>query len=343
MRTKALELYGTLGPTCAREDILEGMFRAGMTGMRVNLSHMTLDQARPWIEIMHRAAARCGLEPDLLADLQGPEVRVGKLPAPLALKTGEPVALDALLLPLPLREMLAPGQEILLDDGKLLLETLDRDRAKVLRGGMLLPRKSAAAPGLTLTLPPLTPEDEDNLRRAEELGVTGVMQSFVRGREDVLALRSALCRCGCKGIRLYAKVENRLGLETLPQWIDLADCIVIARGDLGNAIPLTRLPAAQKAIAGLAKERGKPFLVVVNSREPGGELAKAVERYIAKEYGLRPYVADCQSLDGASALMLTGETAGGAFPREAMEVLCRTAQGAWNDREHKGETNYGLY
>lgn len=335
MRTKALELYGTLGPACARENILEGMFRAGMTGMRVNLSHMTLDQARPWIEIMHRAAARCGLEPDLLADLQGPEVRVGKLPAPLALKTGETVALDALLLPLPLREMLAPGQEILLDDGKLLLETLDRDRAKVLRGGMLLPRKSAAVPGLTLTLPPLTPVDEDNLRRAEELGVTGVMQSFVRGREDVLALRSALCRCGCKGIRLYAKVENRLGLETLPQWIDLADCIVIARGDLGNAIPLTRLPAAQKAIAGLAKERGKPFLVVT-------QLLASMERSAVPT---RAEVSDIYNavLDGASALMLTGETAGGAFPREAMEVLCRTAQGAWNDREHKGETNYGLY
>ena len=335
MRTKALELYGTLGPACARENILEGMFRAGMTGMRVNLSHMTLDQARPWIEIMHRAAARCGLEPDLLADLQGPEVRAGKLPAPLALKTGETVALDALLLPLPLREMLAPGQEILLDDGKLLLETLDRDRAKVLRGGMLLPRKSAAVPGLTLTLPPLTPEDEDNLRRAEELGVTGVMQSFVRGREDVLALRSALCRCGCKGIRLYAKVENRLGLETLPQWIDLADCIVIARGDLGNAIPLTRLPAAQKAIAGLAKERGKPFLVVT-------QLLASMEHSAVPT---RAEVSDIYNavLDGASALMLTGETAGGAFPREAMEVLCRTAQGAWNDREHKGETNYGLY
>lgn len=335
MRTKALELYGTLGPACARENILEGMFRAGMTGMRVNLSHMTLDQARPWIEIMHRAAARCGLEPDLLADLQGPEVRVGKLPAPLALKTGETVALDALLLPLPLREMLAPGQEILLDDGKLLLETLDLDRAKVLRGGMLLPRKSAAVPGLTLTLPPLTPEDEDNLRRAEELGVTGVMQSFVRGREDVLALRSALCRCGCKGIRLYAKVENRLGLETLPQWIDLADCIVIARGDLGNAIPLTRLPAAQKAIAGLAKERGKPFLVVT-------QLLASMEHSAVPT---RAEVSDIYNavLDGASALMLTGETAGGAFPREAMEVLCRTAQGAWNDREHKGETNYGLY
>lgn len=335
MRTKALELYGTLGPACAREDILEGMFRAGMTGMRVNLSHMTLDQARPWIEIMHRAAARCGLEPDLLADLQGPEVRVGKLSAPLALKTGETVALDALLLPLPLREMLAPGQEILLDDGKLLLETLDRDRAKILRGGTLLPRKSAAVPGLTLTLPPLTPEDEDNLRRAEELGVTGVMQSFVRGREDVLALRSALCRCGCKGIRLYAKVENRLGLETLPQWIDLADCIVIARGDLGNAIPLTRLPAAQKAIAGLAKERGKPFLVVT-------QLLASMEHSAVPT---RAEVSDIYNavLDGASALMLTGETAGGAFPREAMEVLCRTAQGGWNDREHKGETNYGLY
>ena len=335
MRTKALELYGTLGPACARENILEGMFRAGMTGMRVNLSHMTLDQARPWIEIMHRAAARCGLEPDLLADLQGPEVRVGKLPAPLALKTGETVALDALLLPLPLREMLAPGQEILLDDGKLLLETLDRDRAKILRGGTLLPRKSAAVPGLTLTLPPLTPEDEDNLRRAEELGVTGVMQSFVRGREDVLALRSALCRCGCKGIRLCAKVENRLGLETLPQWIDLADCIVIARGDLGNAIPLTRLPAAQKAIAGLAKERGKPFLVVT-------QLLASMERSAVPT---RAEVSDIYNavLDGASALMLTGETAGGAFPQEAMEVLCRTAQGAWNDREHKGETNYGLY
>lgn len=335
MRTKALELYGTLGPACAREDVLEGMFRAGMTGMRVNLSHMTLAQARPWIESMHRAAARCGVKADLLADLQGPEVRVGKLPAPLPLKTGETVDLDALLLPGALREKLAPGQEILLDDGKILLQAESADRAKILRGGTLLPRKSALAPGLTLTLPPLTEEDAENLRQVEALGVTGVMQSFVRGREDVVALREALQNCGCKELRLYAKVENRAGLETLPDWIDLTDCVVIARGDLGNAVPLTRLPAAQKAIARLARERGKPFLVVT-------QLLASME---GAAVPTRAEVSDIYNavLDGASALMLTGETAGGAFPREAMETLCRTALGAKNDLEHKGEPFYGLY
>ena len=168
-----------------------------------------------------------------------------------------------------------------------------------------------------MDLPALTAGDWNNLRLAPKMGVTGVMQSFVRGGEDLLALRQALEACGGGHIRIFAKVEDRRGLESLPDWMDLADCVVIARGDLGNSMPLWQLPAAQKRIAALCRQRGKPFLVVT-------QLLASMERSAVPT---RAEVSDIFNavLDGASALMLTGETAAGRWPAEAMTYLCRTA------------------
>ena len=142
-----IDIYGTLGPACAESGTLEEMFRLGMTGLRLNLSHVTLPEAAPLVEALHSAAARAGVSPRLLIDMQGPEVRVGKLPEPLALRTGDTVRLDRLCLPEAVRQALEPGQELLLDDGKLLLCCETAARAKVLRGGVLHSRKSAALPG----------------------------------------------------------------------------------------------------------------------------------------------------------------------------------------------------
>ena len=311
-----MEIYGTFGPACTSLPILTEMFRSGMCGLRLNLSHRSLEESRDWLELAQKAAGACGRTSQILMDLQGPELRVGREGLPLELPEGEILPLGVLQLPPVLLEQLQPGQELLLDDGKLQAVVGEGETCRVVRGGTLLPRKSVAAPGVTVQMPALTEEDHRNLRLAPQMGVTGVMQSFVRGREDLLALRAALQQYGGEHIRIFAKVENRQGLETLLDWIDLADCIVIARGDLGNAVPLWQLPAIQKGIAALCIARGKPFLVVTQL------LASMEERAVPT----RAEVSDIFNavLDGAWALMLTGETAAGRYPAEAMAYLCNT-------------------
>ena len=164
-----LEIYGTLGPACADAAILEQMLRLGMTGVRLNLSHVTLKEAEGELEALTRAAQRVGVWPKLLIDMQGPELRVGALREPLRLTQGELVPLEALALPEALSRELAEGMELLLDDGKLLVRLegwQGRLLGRVLHGGLLRGRKSVAAPGLNVRLPALTEADRQNLRAA---------------------------------------------------------------------------------------------------------------------------------------------------------------------------------
>lgn len=317
-----MEIYGTFGPACTSLQQLTEMFRTGMCGLRLNLSHRSLAQSKDWLALAREAASCCGKKPQILMDLQGPELRVGREGLPMELPEGANLQLEKLCLPTVLAAQLQPGQSLLLDDGKLQVTVEEGGSCRVLRGGTLLPRKSVAAPGLNIQMPALTSEDHENLRLASRMGVTGVMQSFVRGREDLSELRAALQQYGGEHIRIFAKVENHQGLQTLPEWIDLADCVVIARGDLGNAMPLWQLPAAQKRIAALCCAKDKPFMVVTQM------LASMEERAVPT----RAEVSDIFNavLDGASALMLTGETAAGKYPVEAMDFLCKTAAEAQN-------------
>lgn len=312
-----MEIYGTLGPACANAVVLEQMFRCGMTGLRLNLSHASLKESGPPLEQMRLAAERCGVRPQLLIDLQGPELRVGKQGLPLLLEEGVRLPLRRLALPEHLYAALQPETELLLDDGRLCVRVLPEGEGRVLRGGTLAPGKSVAVPGLCAALPALTAADRKNLSLASAFGVTGVMQSFVRSREDVEEVRTALCGTG---LRHFAKLENRAGLDSLEQWIRLPDVLVIARGDLGNAVPLWELPGVQKRVAARARQAGKPFLVVT-------QMLASMERTAVPT---RAEVSDIFNavLDGASALMLTGETAAGRYPAEAMDYFCRTIRAA---------------
>lgn len=312
-----MEIYGTLGPACANAAVLEQMFRSGMTGLRLNLSHTSLEESGPPLEQMRLAAERCGVRPQLLIDLQGPELRVGKRGLPLLLEEGARLPLRRLALPEHLYAALQPETELLLDDGRLCVRVLPAGEGLVLRGGTLAPGKSVAVPGLCAALPALTAADRKNLSLASAFGVTGVMQSFVRSREDVEEVRTALCGTG---LRHFAKLENRAGLDSLEQWIRLPDVLVIARGDLGNAVPLWELPGVQKRVAARARQAGKPFLVVT-------QMLASMERTAVPT---RAEVSDIFNavLDGASALMLTGETAAGRYPAEAMDYFCRTIRAA---------------
>ena len=323
-------IYGTLGPACASEETLESLLRLGMSGVRLNLSHCTLPEAAEQVEALHRAADRCGVKPELLIDMQGPELRIGVLAQPLPLPTGEEIALASIPLPPAVWEKLAPGKQLLLDDGKLLLRALSRDRASVIRGGLLQSRKSVAVPGEEIVLPALTQGDLDSIAVAAAYGVTGLMQPFVRRREDLEAVRAALAEAGCGGIRLFAKIESREGMARLPELLPACDEIVIARGDLGNAMPLWELPAAQKHIAAQCRAAGRDFMVVT-------QMLSSMEHCPVPT---RAEVSDVFNavLEGASSVMVTGETATGEYPAEVIRYLVRTVEEAESFLEkRKGE------
>lgn len=319
------KIYGTLGPACAKAETLEEMLRLGLTGMRLNLSHVTLRQAAGEIQALREAAERCGVEPELVIDMQGPELRIGALDAPLLLRNAETLPPERLPLPEAVRAALEPGQELLLDDGKLLLTVLRGGRLHVNRGGILYSRKSVALPGREIRLPALAESDLANIAAAKEFGVTGLMQPFVRSRADLEAVRAALDAAGCGHIRLFAKVENREGMARLPELLGACDEVVIARGDLGNAMPLWELPEAQKTIAARCRAAGRDFMVVT-------QMLSSMEQ---NPVPTRAEVSDIFNavLDGAASVMVTGETAAGRYPAEAVRYLVNTVRRAEQYKE----------
>ena len=245
-----MDFYGTIGPACADVKLLQQMVEAGMTGIRMNLSHGPLAAHKDWLALLRKAGVK-----KLLIDLQGPELRIGRLPQPLSLTAGQTVRLGAQGIPCPaaLVQGVQPGQELLLDDGKLLarVDTAEPDAlvCTVVRGGVLQSRKSLAAPGADIQMPTLTAEDKENLAIAAGCGVTGVMLPFVRGAADIRSLRQALAEAGAPQLKILAKIENLAGVQALPEFLPLVDEVVIARGDLGNAMPLWELPRCQKQLS----------------------------------------------------------------------------------------------
>ncbi len=323
-----MEFYATLGSACAKPEVLDRLFRAGMTGARLNLSHTALSRCDHLLNRCYWPAARRAGRPEahLILDMQGPELRVGELPNPIPLRQGDQVLLGDGGIPVPraVLEYALPGQHISIDDSALLLEVRKFSPrnllCKVLRGGTLRSRKGMALPGTQVDTPTLTQADLDNLALAEEFGVTHILQPFVRGRRDMEVLRQTLSRMGLSHLKVAAKIENLQGVEHLEEIMPLADEICIARGDLGNAMPLWKLPGVQKDIARRCREREVPFCLVT-------QLLWSMEQ---RPVPTRAEVSDIYNgvLDGASSLMLTGETAVGRWPAQAMEYLVKTAREA---------------
>ena len=323
-----VRIYGTIGPACKDKEILKQMFQEGMDGVRLNLYHTSLEEASALIESLHSAARECGISPELLIDMQGPELRIGYLKTAVMLTESEPIDIEDIPFPAAVKKVLAeaaPGQEVLLDDGKILLKTGFSLHQRgimlhVVRGGLLESRKSVALPGHDFQIPAMTENDRDQLKRAKEYGVTAVMQPFVRSREDLMEVRSALDRSGCKDVRLLAKIENMDGVSRVRELIPHCDEIVIARGDLGNAMDLWELPAVQKRISAICREAGRDFMVVT----------QMLDSMMHRQVPTRAEVSDIFNavVDGASSVMVTGETAAGDYPALAIRYLYRTVKEA---------------
>lgn len=332
------EIFGTFGPACSSEEKLKKMIEVGMTGMRLNLSHTTLADSENYIRNYKSAAVQMGTNAQILIDLQGPELRVGNLASPMTLREDNQVKLctkekcqsNMISVPAEVIEVVEPGDEILLDDGRLLLKVIGEDTtlipcekcvfAQVLRGGELHSYKSIKIVGKNIKRPPLTEHDIDNIKVAKTYGVTALMQPFVLSGEELRYVRQVLKKHGAEDIRIYAKIENRLGVENLDDILPEADVIVIARGDLGNDMHLWELPKVQKQIEEACNKVNKPYIVVTQM------LASMEENPVPT----RAEVSDIfhAVYHGAWGVMVTGETAVGKYPVEVIKYLTNTVREA---------------
>ena len=325
-----IDVFGTLGPGCRDEATLSEMFAEGMTGIRINLSHVMLIDCLDDLDKVKRAASTNGIVPRILIDMQGPELRIGKLDEPISLNEGDELMLGqgGLTLDSRILKALEPGGEILLDDGRIaatVAETGDGSaKARITRGGKLTGRKSIAIVGRTVDMPALTDSDIENIKLACKSGIYGVMQPFVRSADDLLEVRKMLDANGGKDIKIYAKIENQSGVENLESFFEYADEIIIARGDLGNAVPLWELPGVQKDIARRCRAAHMPFMVVT-------QMLSSMEH---SKVPTRAEVSDIYNavLDGAASVMVTGETAIGEYPADVIRYMKKTAEAAYNNR-----------
>jgi pyruvate kinase len=328
-----VDIFGTLGPACDDEKVLCKMFATGMTGIRINLSHVMLSECMASIDRIRSAAKENGITPKILIDMQGPELRIGKFDGAKELASGDMLKLgrNGIAVSGAVLAALESGDEVLLDDGKILgkVAAVSEDSANVeiIRGGELTQKKSLAIKGKTIELPAITEDDRENLRLAKDLGITGIMQPFVRSRKDLEEVRSALHECCADNLKTYAKIENLQGLENIESFIDLSDEIIIARGDLGNSMPLWQLPHAQKRISKICNDHQKPFMVVT-------QMLASMEK---KEVPTRAEVSDIYNavLDGAASVMVTGETAIGVNPVEVIRYLHETVMEAFGHPEDR--------
>lgn len=317
---RPLNIFGTLGPACQDEVTLESIFQAGATGMRLNLSHGSLASHADWIERTKKAADKCGLVPELLIDMQGPELRVSRSVSPRILTEGEVEDIRELGFPDCLVKAVQPGSDILVDDGRLLLKMKSNHQAQVVRGGTLLPAKSIAVSGLDLQLPALTEEDRVNLAVAAEYGITGIMQPFVRSPEDLARVRQVMNENGLEKARLYAKIESAQGVEMLETLFPHCDEIIIARGDLADSVGLVQVARVQYYIEETCRKHHKPYMVVT----------QMLDSMIQNPVPTRAEISDIYHAvhGGAASIMLTGETASGKYPVQAMEYFVQTARTA---------------
>ena len=243
-----MEYYGTLGPACGSVQTLKEMLAAGMTGVRLNLSHGDLEENGHWIRMVQEAGRELRSQVQILMDLRGPELRLGRFKEEIQAEEGSWLILGDGGLPVP-EEALAyvcPGDRILIDDGKVELEAEAgaapsaggcRITARGVRGGLIKSGKSLAIEGKAVPMPTLTESDRKNIRAAVSYGITGVMLPFVRNKEDLLVLREALKEAGAGEIQVFAKIENMQGVESIKELLPYCDHVVIARGELGNAMP----------------------------------------------------------------------------------------------------------
>jgi pyruvate kinase len=328
-RTK---IVATLGPSSGEAETIAGLIRAGVNVFRLNMSHGTHDDHRRTYQRVRAAAARLAAPVAVLADLCGPKIRVGRFPdGHIDLTPGQAVIVTTRdvdgapgLIPSQYRDLSADvrvGARILLDDGNLELRVTGLDGSEiacqVVAGGRLGDHKGMNLPGVDVSAPSLTEADRRDAYFALDLGVDFLALSFVRRAADILALRSLVDEVG-REVAIVAKIEKPEALENIDAILDAADAIMVARGDLGVELPPQEVPAAQDQLIDLARQHYKPVIVAT----------QMLESMISHPRPTRAEVSDVATAvrSGADAVMLSAETASGAYPLEAVRMMDNVAR-----------------
>jgi pyruvate kinase len=326
-RTK---IVATLGPASDSPEKLRDLVAAGMDAARLNLSHGTHEEHAERVRRVREAEATAGRPIALIADLQGPKLRIGELNEPFVLRKGESVTISAEngcrdgelpIAPAVIGDVLEAGHDVLIDDGLVRLRVGavagGRAQCEVIVGGVVTSHKGVNLPGVPMPIPSLTRKDLADLEFALALGVDFVALSFVRAAADVRDLRELIEQAGSHA-HVIAKIEKAEAIDVLDDVLAETDAVMVARGDLGVEIGPALVPLIQKRIIQKALERGKPVITAT----------QMLESMVHHPEPTRAEASDVANaiLDGTSAVMLSGETAVGEYPVEAVAYMDRIAK-----------------
>lgn len=350
------KIIATVGPASSSYENLLHLVKAGVDVFRLNFSHGNHKGHKEVMQNISKINRTYGSHVSILADLQGPKLRVGEMKdGGVEIKNGQTITFThkeligtsekAYMAYEFFAKDVQPGERVLIDDGKLVLEVVETDGLsdvilKVIHGGILKSRKGVNLPNTKISLPSLTPKDEEDLDYI--LGcpeVDWIALSFVRYADDMHDLRQRI-QARKHPAKMIAKIEKPEALENISEIIDATDAVMVARGDLGVEVPMERLPLTQKSIVAECVRKAKPVIVATHM----------MESMIVNPNPTRAEITDVANavIDGADAVMLSGETSVGAFPVTTVETMSRIIQEAekHQDVHYKGlvpSTDSGTY
>ncbi|MBY0284777.1 MAG: pyruvate kinase [Sphingomonas sp.] len=344
-RLRKVRVLATLGPASSTPEMIEKLFRAGADAFRINMSHGDQAGKIPLIEAIRAMERKLGRPSTILADLQGPKLRVGKFDGgKVVLTTGATFFLDrdaklgdATRVELPHREIfeaIEPGARLLLDDGKLVLRVIDcegdRIETRVEVGGALSNSKGLNVPDVVLPMAALTVKDRSDLAFALDQKVDWIALSFVQRPDDLAEARMLIQGRAA----LLAKIEKPSAIDRLEEIVEQCDGVMVARGDLGVELPPEQVPPLQKRIVEVSRRLGRPVVVAT----------QMLESMITSPSPTRAEVSDVATAvyDGADAIMLSAESAAGAWPVESVAMMNSIAEAVERDPMHAERVHFTI-
>lgn len=334
----------TLGPSTDKEDVLRNLMKNGMNVARMNFSHGTHEEQKARLDMIKKLREELNLPVAALLDTKGPEIRIGDVEGgKLELKPGQEFTLTT-------EEMLGtekkvtitykelykdvePGDSILIDDGLIGMEVVRIDESdivcRVKNGGFISNHKGVNVPGVELNMPFVSPKDLADIVFAVEQDYDFIAASFTRTAEDIMEIRKILQGHGGEKIHIIAKLENKQGVKNCEDILRVADGIMIARGDMGVEIPLEEVPVIQKELIRKAMHMGKPVITAT----------QMLDSMMKNPRPTRAETSDVANAiyQGTSAIMLSGETAAGAYPIEAVQTMAKIAERTEQDIDYSRE------
>ncbi len=326
---KKTKIVATLGPACSTREVLKDMIEAGVNVFRVNFSHADYDDVKSKIDLIRGLNDEFGFTTAILGDLQGPKLRVGVMKEDVVVNPGDiitfqtaedvPGTADRVYMNYKaFPSDVNPGEKILLDDGKLMFEALETNgttevKCRVIQGGPLKSKKGVNLPNTKVSLPALTKKDVKDALFAIEQKLDWIALSFVRTAEDLIELQDLIAKHSDHKIPIVAKIEKPEGVENIDKIVAYCDGLMVARGDLGVEIPAHEVPLIQKKLIHRAKTARIPVIVAT----------QMMETMITSLTPTRAEVNDVANsvMDGADAVMLSGETSVGNYPVQVIQQM----------------------